>query len=45
MKLISKDIGLIDFCIVTATIRSNSKLWILDKKNRANLSGYFLFNG
>lgn len=32
MKLISKGIGLIDACIITATINSNSKLWTLDKK-------------
>lgn len=31
-KLISKGIGLIDACIIAATITSRSKLWTLDKK-------------
>ena len=31
-KLVSKGIGLVDSCIITATILSNSKLWTLDKK-------------
>ena len=31
-KLISKGIGLIDACIITAAVRSNAKLWTLDKK-------------
>ena len=44
-KLISKGIGLINSCIITATIRSNSKLWTLDKKIKAYLSDDFLFNG
>lgn len=43
-KLINKGIGLIDSCIITATIRSNSKLWTLDKKIKAYLSDEFLFN-
>ncbi len=44
-KLISKGIGLIDSCIINATIRSNSKLWTLDKKIKAYLSEEYLFNG
>jgi predicted nucleic acid-binding protein len=44
-KLISKGIGLIDSCIITATIRSNSKLWTLDKNIKAYLRDDFLFNG
>ena len=44
-KLISKGIGLINSCIITATIRSNSKLWTLDKKIKAYLSDDVLFNG
>lgn len=44
-KLISKGIGLIDSCIITATIRSNSKLWTLDKMIKAYLSDDFLFKG
>lgn len=44
-NLLSKGIGLIDSCIITATIRSNSKLWTLDKKIKAYLSDDFLFNG
>ena len=31
-KLISKGIGLIDACLIYATIESNSLLWTLDKK-------------
>ena len=43
-KLISKGIGLIDSCIITATIKSNSKLWTLDKKIKAYLNNDYLFN-
>jgi len=42
-KLISKGIGLIDACIITATITSNSKLWTLDKKIIAFLKSEYLF--
>ena len=42
-KLISKGIGLIDACIITATIQSNSKLWTLDKKIKSFLDVDFLF--
>ena len=31
-KLISKGIGLIDACLIYATIETNSQLWTLDKK-------------
>jgi predicted nucleic acid-binding protein len=31
-KLLSKGIGLIDACLIYATIHSNSLLWTLDKK-------------
>jgi len=31
-KLISKGIGLIDACLIVATIETNSLLWTLDKK-------------
>ncbi len=31
-KFISKDIGIIDACIIVATIETNSLLWTLDKK-------------
>lgn len=44
-KLFSKGIGLVDSCIITATIKSNSKLWTLDKKIKAYLSDNFLFTG
>lgn len=42
-KLINKEIGLIDACILTATIASNSKLWTLDKKIKAFLKSEYLF--
>lgn len=42
-KLISKGIGLIDACIITATICSNAKLWTLDKKIKAILNEKYLF--
>lgn len=42
-KLLTKGIGLIDSCIIIATVRSNSMLWTLDKKIRAYLSKDFLF--
>ena len=41
-KLISKGIGLIDACIIFATIVSGSKLWTLDKKIRAFLDDKYL---
>ena len=43
-KLLNKGIGLIDSCIINATIRSNSKLWTLDKKIKAYLTDDFLFD-
>lgn len=43
-KLVNKGIGLIDSCIITATIKSGSKLWTLDKKIKAYLKDDFLFN-
>ena len=42
-KLFSKGIGLIDACIIKATIVSNSKLWTLDKKIKAFLNEKYLF--
>lgn len=42
-KLINKGIGLIDACIITATIQSKSKLWTLDKKIKSFLHVDFLF--
>lgn len=41
-KLISKGIGLIDACIITATIFSNSQLWTLDKKIQKFLDSRYL---
>lgn len=43
-KLIHKGIGLIDACIIVATIRSHSKLWTMDKKIKAFLKKEFLFD-
>jgi len=42
-KLIHKGIGLIDACIIVATIRSQSKLWTMDKKIKAFPKEEFLF--
>lgn len=42
-KLISKGIGLIDACIITATIHSDSKLWTLDKKILKFVDSRYLF--
>lgn len=42
-KLISKGIGLIDSCIITATIFSDSRLWTLDKKIQNFLESRYLF--
>lgn len=42
-KLISKGIGLIDACIITATIFSDSRLWTLDKKIQNFLDNRYLF--
>ena len=42
-KLFSKGIGLIDACIIKATIVSNSKLWTLDKKIKLFLNELYLF--
>lgn len=41
-KLISKGIGLIDACIIFATLVSGSKLWTLDKKIRTFLDDKYL---
>ena len=42
-KLMSKGIGLIDACIITATIRTKARLWTLDKKIKNYLHPDFLF--
>lgn len=42
-KLISKGIGLIDSCIITATIFSDSRLWTLDRKIQNFLDSRYLF--
>lgn len=42
-KLVSKGIGLIDACIITATMSSNSKLWTLDKKVKSFLNEQYIF--
>lgn len=42
-KLFSKGIGLIDACIITATIESDSKLWTLDKKIKTFLNSQYLY--
>jgi predicted nucleic acid-binding protein len=42
-KFISKGIGLIDACIITATIFSDSRLWTLDKKIQNYLNSRYLF--
>lgn len=44
-KLINKGIGLIDTCILTATLQSSAKLWTLDKKIQNYLSNDFLYVG
>jgi len=43
-KLISKGIGLIDSCIIVSTIKSESKLWTLDKKIKNFLPREYLFD-
>ena len=42
-KLVSKGIGLIDACLICATIESNSLLWTLDKKIINYLDEKYLF--
>jgi len=42
-KLTSKGIGLIDACIITATIASDSRLWTLDKTIKAFLNEKYLY--
>jgi predicted nucleic acid-binding protein len=42
-KLTGKGIGLIDACIITATIASNSRLWTLDKKIKTFLNEKYLY--
>ena len=43
-KLISKGVGLIDACLIYATIETNSLLWTLDKKIINFLDKEFLYN-
>lgn len=42
-RLINKGIGLIDACIIAATIATKSKLWTLDKKIVAFLDKQYLY--
>ena len=42
-KLISKGIGLIDACLIVATIETNSILWTLDKKIVKFLDRQYLY--
>lgn len=42
-KLISKGIGLIDACLIYATIETNSLLWTLDKKTINFLDKEYLY--
>jgi hypothetical protein len=42
-RLFSKGIGLIDACIITATIISDSKLWTLDKKIKTFMNEKYLY--
>ena len=42
-KLISKGIGLIDACLIYATIETNSLLWTLDKKIINFLDNEYLY--
>ncbi len=42
-KLISKGIGLIDSCVIIATIETNSTLWTLDKKIVKFLDDKYLY--
>jgi predicted nucleic acid-binding protein len=42
-KLVSKGIGLIDACLICATIETNSILWTLDKKIINFLDEKYLF--
>ena len=42
-KLVSKGIGLIDVCLICATIETNSILWTLDKKILNFLDEKYLF--
>jgi predicted nucleic acid-binding protein len=43
-KLISKGIGLIDACLIYATIETNSILWTLDKKIITFLDKKYLYD-
>jgi hypothetical protein len=43
-KLISKGIGLIDACLIYATIKTNSLLWTLDKKIINYLDKKYLYD-
>ncbi len=43
-KLISKGIGLIDACLIYATIETNSLLWTLDKKIVNFLDAKYLYD-
>lgn len=42
-KLLNKGIGLIDACIITATMITNSKLWTLDRKLISFMDKRFLY--
>jgi predicted nucleic acid-binding protein len=42
-KLIAKGIGLIDACLILATIETNSLLWTLDKKILSFLDEKYLY--
>jgi hypothetical protein len=43
-KLVSKGIGLIDACLICATIETNSIIWTLDKKIINFLDEKYLFD-
>lgn len=43
-KLLSKGIGLIDACLICATIETNSVLWTLDKKILNFLDKQYLYS-
>ena len=42
-KLVSKGIGIIDCCLIIATIETGSFLWTLDKKILNNLDTKYLY--
>jgi predicted nucleic acid-binding protein len=43
-KLLSRGIGLIDACLIYATIETDSLLWTLDKKRQSFLDKKYLYN-